>query len=284
MTAVWRLLIHPAGTPSWNMAVDEALLRCHADSGKDALPVLRFYTWNPPALSLGYFQRKDGIDWSALERLGIQPVRRLTGGRAVLHWEDFTYSVVAEAGKDTPIELKASYLYLCRGLLEAFSSLGIEAGLGSEERGLGRLASCFAVAAPSDITWQGRKFVGSAQTRIGTSLLQHGSILLRPQGEILQQIFRGRPHAGNAPDNTGDNTGQVSGDFPHKSFSGAVVSIEEILGRVLNFSTVAEAVRQGFEKALGIKLVEDELSPAEKRLAGELESKYLALRFLVPLF
>ena len=275
MTAVWRLLIHPGGSPSWNMAVDEALLRCRADSGEDALPVLRFYSWNPPALSLGYFQRKDGIDWQALERMGIQPVRRITGGRAVLHWEDFTYSVVAEAGKDTPLELKSSYLYLCRGLLEAFSSLGIEAGLGSEERGLGRQASCFAVAAPSDITWQGKKFVGSAQTRMGAFLLQHGSILLRPQGEILQQIFLGRPQKGRVRENAAIEAESGSGGFWDKSFSGAVVSIEEILGRALGFEAVAEAVRQGFERALGIKLVEDDLSPAEKRLASELESKYV---------
>jgi lipoate-protein ligase A len=103
----WRLIESGPGEPAWNMAVDEALVVSHSQG--DCPPVLRLYTWTPPALSLGYFQKTAGIRFDLLEKLGIVPVRRSTGGRAVLHFGDLTYSIIARVGQDTPQGLAVSY-------------------------------------------------------------------------------------------------------------------------------------------------------------------------------
>ncbi|MFZ5596472.1 MAG: lipoate--protein ligase family protein [Bacillota bacterium] len=232
MGNVWRLIIHGELSPRLNMDIDEALLQAHTRG--ECPPTLRFYRWSPPAVSLGYFQKKDGISPKALEEMGIEVVRRSTGGRAVLHWGDLTYSIVARAGKDTPIDLLESYKYLCQGLLAGMSLLGVEAFLGSEKPSSPFPGSCFAVSTPGDITWRGKKFIGSAQKRVGDFLLQHGSILLKPQGDLLTRIFSGEKGSGSA------------------SLKEKVTSIEEILGEPVTPEKVICAVMAGFERALGI--------------------------------
>lgn len=252
--AQWRLIEHGPGEPAWNMAVDEALVILHARG--DRPPVLRLYNWEPPALSLGYFQKTAGVRFDLLDRLGIVPVRRVTGGRAVLHFGDLTYSLVACAGKDTPQGLAESYRYLCDGLLAAFASLGIEARLGSEKPGAPMPASCFAVATPGDITWRGRKFVGSAQKRFGSSLLQHGSILLRSQEKILAEIFAGE------------------GRDESEALMEKVTCLEDILGRRVDPEEVSEVLIRGFKDTLKVGFQPDELSEEERELAESLVDKY----------
>ena len=100
MTQLWRLINHGPGEPAWNMAVDEALVTVFSKGGVQ--PALRLYTWEPPALSLGYFQKADSVQPDVLGRLGIMAVRRVTGGRAVLHYGDLTYSIVARGRKRHP--------------------------------------------------------------------------------------------------------------------------------------------------------------------------------------
>lgn len=257
MAQRWRLIESGPGEPAWNMAVDEALTVSH--SQVDFPPVLRLYTWSPPALSLGYFQKTAGIHFDLLERLGIVPVRRLTGGRAVLHYGDLTYSVIARVGLDTPISLADSYRYLCRGLLAAFSSLGLETRMGAESLSADSPASCFAVAAPGDITWQGKKFVGSAQKRFGTTLLQHGSILLRSQDKLLTDIFAG------------------DGRTDAQSLLGKVTCLNDILGHHVELEEVSAALICGFVTALNIKFQPGGLSNDEETLAANLEGKYRML-------
>ncbi|OPX87328.1 MAG: Octanoyltransferase LipM [Pelotomaculum sp. PtaB.Bin104] len=128
MAQRWRLIDSGPGDPSWNMAVDEVLVSRHARG--ESPPVLRMYTWSPPALSLGYFQKMTGIRFDLLDRLGIVPVRRSTGGRAVLHYGDLTYSIAVSLGQGIPPGLVDSFRYLCQGLLDTFAPLGIEARLG----------------------------------------------------------------------------------------------------------------------------------------------------------
>ena len=257
MAQHWRLIESGPGKPAWNMAVDEALVTSHSED--DCMPALRLYTWSPPALSLGYFQKINGIRFDLLEKLGIVPVRRLTGGRAVLHFGDLTYSVIARVGLDTPISLADSYRYLCRGLIAAFSLLGLEAGMGAESLSADRPASCFAVAAPGDITWQGKKFVGSAQKRFGTTLLQHGSILLHSQGKLLTDIFAG-------DDRTDAQT-----------LLGKVTCLDDILGRRVKLEEVSAALICGFVTALNVKFQPGGLSNDEETLAANLELKYRML-------
>lgn len=254
MAQRWRLIKSGPGEPAWNMAVDEALVIRH--SRGDCPPVLRLYTWTPPALSLGYFQKVTGIRFDLLDRLGIVPVRRITGGRAVLHFGDLTYSVVASAGRDTPLGLAASYRYLCKGLLAAFASLGIEARLGSEKPSAPIPASCFAVAAPGDITCRGRKFVGSAQKRLGASLLQHGSILLRSQEKILAEIFAGKEK--------GESQALLE----------KVTCLDDMLERRMELEEISEALVSGFKTALNVEFHPDKLSCEEETLAASLAGKY----------
>lgn len=254
MAQRWRLIESGPGEPAWNMAVDEALAVRH--SRGDTPPVLRMYTWSPPALSLGYFQKAAGIHFDTLDRLGIVPVRRSTGGRAVLHFGDLTYSVVARIGRDTPQCLADSYRYLCSALLAAFSSLGLEARMGAESLRADMPASCFAVATPGDITWHGKKFVGSAQKRFGTSLLQHGSILLRSQENILSEIF------------------DVEERAEVQALLGKVTCLDNILGCRVEIAAVSAALISGFKTALNVELQPGRLSSEEEAIAASLTDKY----------
>jgi lipoate-protein ligase A len=236
------------------MAVDEALVRAHNE--RSSLPTLRFYTWAPPALSLGYFQKTGGIRFDELKHLGIVPVRRITGGRSVLHFGDLTYSITISSAGEMPAGVSASYRYLTRGLLAAFGILGIDAGLGSERSGRGAPDVCFSLSTGADIIFNGRKFVGSAQKRIGSLLLQHGSILLRPQLEILGRIFENGETRSN------------------EMLSAKITCLEDILGRPIEPEEVAHAILEGFTQELGVELLPDSLTEDEVRVAHELLNKY----------
>ncbi|MDD4170020.1 MAG: lipoate--protein ligase family protein [Desulfotomaculaceae bacterium] len=257
MAQRWRLIDSGPGEPSWNMAVDEALVTRHARG--ESPPVLRLYTWSPPALSLGYFQKTAGIRFDLLDNLGIVPVRRSTGGRAVLHYGDLTYSLAVSLGQGIPHGLVDSFRYLCQGLLETFASLGIEARLGSDRLRQPFPAACFALATPGDITWRGRKFVGSAQKRFDTTILQHGSILVRSQGEILCKLF--------------SDTERVK----PQALLEKITCLEEILGRQVALEEVAAALTRGFKNALNIDFQPDRLTGKEENLATSLVGKYARL-------
>lgn len=224
------------------MAIDVALLKDVAAGA--AGPALRFYQWDPPAVSLGYFQKTDGISRAAMEKYGIVMARRATGGRAVLHWGDLTYSIVARAGGDIPPGVEDSYRFLCRGILSGLAMLGVDATLGSEKASAPFPASCFAVSTAGDITWRGKKIVGSAQKREGGALLQHGSILLKPQAHLLAEIFS--PEGGGR-----------AGMLAQK-----VASLEEALGRTVSPAEVKNNLIKGFERALGIRFERCDASPA----------------------
>ena len=254
MSRQWRLINDGPGDPAWNMAVDEALARMHNE--RSSLPTLRLYTWAPPALSLGYFQKTGGIRFDELNRLGIVPTRRITGGRAVLHLGDLTYSITISSAGEMPVGVSASYRYLCRGLLAAFDTLGINASLGEERSRRGSPDACFALSTGADIILNGRKFVGSAQKRLGSSLLQHGSILLRPQIETLGCIFE-------------------NGETRSKEMlSAKITCLEDILGRSIDPEEVALAIAEGFAHALEVELLPDSLTADEVRAAHELLDKY----------
>jgi len=250
----WRLIDHPAMEPALNMAVDEAILKAHAEN--EAPPTLRLYTWEPPALSLGRMQRDPGVNTVAMRRLGVVPVRRTTGGRAVLHLGDLTYSVVATAGQDTPYSLEASYRYLCRGLVKAFALLGVEVDFGLEKTGRNPAASCFAAAAAGDITWQGKKFVGNAQKRLGNCLLQHGSILLSSQTRELAELF------------------QDQGPDTVNKLNHRVTSLSRILDREISTVEMKHVLIEGFKQGLGIEMTAGSLSNQEWDQAKQTREKF----------
>lgn len=174
MREPWRLLATWEGEPGWNMALDEALL-----ASADARPVLRFYTWRPHALSLGYFQR--WRDFAALAGAHVL-VRRFSGGGAIHHADELTFSIAAaQAHALFRGEVRRSYERVHGLLARAFAGLGVRAALRGDARVSSDRAAtgmCFHESTPLDLVWDGRKGVGSAQRRTHGRVLHHGSIKL----------------------------------------------------------------------------------------------------------
>lgn len=169
------------------MAIDEWLLDQH-QAGKHP-PTLRFYTWNPAAISLGYHQQKWPVFWQDLTWQGkpLELVKRPSGGRAVLHQGDLTYAVIAS---DIAGSRAASYRKICEFLIAGWRELGIELSYGEAGRGYIHNPNCFGTATGADlITSEGNKLIGSAQLRRGNAILQHGSMRLEPNIELFKQVF-----------------------------------------------------------------------------------------------
>ncbi len=189
MSTRWRILRDGPGSAAHNMAVDEALLRHVAHSG----PTLRLYTWRRPSVSLGY--RQPAPAW--IERArdeGLEVVRRVTGGGAVLHSGDLTYAVVAPLGvPEIPNDLPGSYAWIQAALVAALADLGLAARPARGRNGADRLAVCFAGATGYEIELAGRKLVGSAQRRTSWGFLQHGSIRLRDDSALYAKLLLPEP-------------------------------------------------------------------------------------------
>jgi lipoate-protein ligase A len=180
-----RVITDEPASGAWNMAVDQALLDS-VDTARSG-PVLRFYGWKPACLSLGYFQPDDLVDWTACSDKGIDVVRRPTGGRAILHDRELTYSVTLPLSLLAPAtSVLESYLRISRALLAGLRRIGVPATLAPETR-LSRPhgPACFDQPSSYEILVYGRKLVGSAQVRRRSGLLQHGSILVERQVEEL---------------------------------------------------------------------------------------------------
>ena len=177
------------------MALDRWLLEQHRQGKSPS--VLRFYTWFPPAISLGYHQRQYPDDWQHLVWQGkrIELVRRPTGGRAVLHQGDLTYMVVT-SGSGRRLD---AYQEICQFLIEGWRSLGVELHYGNARRGYIGNPNCFGTATAADlVTAKGQKLIGSAQLRRGKAILQHGSMRLSPDPQLFAQVF-GEPSQNNLP-------------------------------------------------------------------------------------
>ena len=254
----WRVLDTGASAGSLNMAIDQAILAMHARG--ESPPTLRIYRWSPPAISLGYFQRCHGIDLAACRHLGIDVVRRPTGGRAVLHFEDFTYAVVAGTTDDIPLSVTTAYRLICKGLLAAFHALGFEAELGRQGERSPRSDMCFLTSTAGDILHKGRKFVGSAQTWQGSSMLQHGSIILEPHSDILAKL-QGSEHGPSAT--------------CEERLGRRMTSVREILGRVPGTGEIGAAMRHGMAEAMRVEFVEGKLSAEEWALAYEITDRHV---------
>jgi lipoate---protein ligase len=183
----WRLIPVWQGAGAFQMAIDQWLFeQCHAEMHP---PALRFYTWSPSAISLGHHQRQWPSHWQALtwRDRPLELVRRPTGGRAVLHAADLTYSIVLP---DQSGHRRETYNYICGFLIQGFQALGIELQLGMAGRGYQRQVNCFESATAADLIGpNGEKLIGSAQVWRGQTVLQHGSIQLNPDPVLLSQVF-----------------------------------------------------------------------------------------------
>ncbi|WP_377475888.1 MAG: biotin/lipoate A/B protein ligase family protein [Microcoleus anatoxicus] len=185
--SVWRLipLLQASGTVQ--MAIDQWLLEQHL-AGKIP-PTLRFYTWTPATISLGYHQRRWPDFWEQLSWRGmsVDLVRRPSGGRAVLHQGDLTYAVVVSGFAGSRLQ---AYQDICQFLIEGWKAMGVDLHYGEAGRNYIHNPNCFGTATGADlVTPDGYKLIGSAQLRRGDAILQHGSMRLQPDCDLFYQVF-----------------------------------------------------------------------------------------------
>jgi len=253
---VWRFIDSGDDSPSFNMALDEALLDWHG-SGKIP-PVIRFYGWKPASLSVGYFQNiEKEIDMDAVKQHGLGFVRRPTGGRGVLHEHELTYSViVSEEHPEMPKTVTEAYRVISEGILQGFQKLGLEAYFAvpktsAEKDALKnpRSAVCFDAPSWYELVVEGRKVAGSAQTRQKGVILQHGSILLDLDEDKLFSLFK--------------YPNERVKERMQKAFKTKAVAINEISSRTITIDEAKEAFKAGFEDGLGIHLEPYTLSEEE---------------------
>lgn len=182
----WRLIPCINAGGSVQMAIDLWLLQQHQLGHQSTL---RFYTWSPPAISLGYHQRKYPQAWQHLNWQGkaVELVRRPTGGRAVLHQGDLTYAVVTSGLSGSRVQV---YQQICAFLIQGWRSLGVELHYGKSGRGYIHNPNCFGTATDADLLLaDGTKFIGSAQLIVSGAILQHGSMLLHPDAAFFKKVF-----------------------------------------------------------------------------------------------
>jgi lipoyl(octanoyl) transferase len=260
---IWRFIDSGYCSPSYNMALDEALLEWHSQ-GKIP-PTIRFYGWNPPTLSIGYFQKVEKeIDLEAVQRHGLGFVRRPTGGRGVLHEHELTYSViVSEDYPDMPKTVTEAYRVISEGLLRGFQRLGLEAYFAiprtDEEKDKlknPRSSVCFDAPSWYELVVEGRKVAGSAQTRQKGVILQHGSILLDLDEEKLFSLFK--------------YPSERVKERMKKAFKNKAVAINDISPRAITMEEAKEAFKRGFEEGLNIELHPYQLSEEEEAYVQEL--------------
>jgi lipoate---protein ligase len=188
---IWRLIPPLQAPGAVQMAVDTWLLDQHRQGLQP--PTLRFYTWSPAAISLGYHQRHWPTQWHQLQWQGqpIDLVRRATGGRAVLHQGDVTYALVTSGLTGNRIQV---YRSLCEFLIVGWRSLGVDLHFGQTGRGYIHNPNCFGTATDADLVLaDGTKLVGSAQVYRDGAILQHGSIPLQLDAALFQQVFGVEP-------------------------------------------------------------------------------------------
>jgi len=226
---------HNAG--AWNMALDEVLLQNLND-----IPILRLYGWNPPTVSVGYFQKmEDEVDVELCKHLGIDLVRRPTGGGSVLHDSELTYSFLTKRYPQSIIE---SYKMICDAVIIALTKLGFNAKF----------------SPLNDIAIDGKKISGNAQTRKNGNLLQHGTILLDVDFEKMFSVLK----------------------VPKEKIKDKMISDskDRVVGLNKTYAETSLALKNGFSEKFTATLIEDTLTEDEKiRTAKLIKEKYATARW-----
>jgi lipoate-protein ligase A len=268
--ATWRLLNTGSTDGATNMAIDEAILTVVAEGRSP--PTLRFFAWEPPCLSIGYSQAADEVDIARCRQAGVDFVRRPTGGRAILHTDELTYSIVVPQGEPRVVGgVLESYRRLSAGLVRGLRLLGMDVVQAEAGHGTATLtgqdadvsAACFDAPSAYEVTAGGKKLVGSAQVRRRGAVLQHGSLPL--QGDITRIC-----HYLVVPS-------EERRQELRRELRARATSLELVLRRVVPFAQVVEALVRGFSGALNLHLEPGELSEHELALVWQLRGeKYTA--------
>jgi lipoate-protein ligase A len=251
--ATWRLILEPHPQDGvLNMATDEALLREVA--ARHSPPTLRIYAWTPPAMTLGRGQPFTDADIAALHADGVTLLRRATGGTAVFHENELSYTVAVTNDEprffDSIVE---SYRGLSAALLHALEKIGLHNATASahiEGRGGPRSPVCFEIPSDYEITVGQRKLFGSAQMRIKGGILQHGTLPL--SGDIARV------------------GGYLTAHPPAERIRAHAITLREALGHEAAWRDVAAALVEGFVTPLNLDLVPAPLLPDEHRLIEKL--------------
>ena len=173
-----------------NMQIDSDLLE-YAIKNKLKEPIFRLYGWSPACVSLGRNQKSDFLDLDFLKQNNIDYVRRLTGGRALLHDNEITYSYICPVSfLENGENVVNSYKEISKILIDAFKKLDIELDFGGTKKVNGHKDYCMLVSTGADLCYKNRKLIGSAQFRKEGYILQHGSILYDYDKELLEKIFK----------------------------------------------------------------------------------------------
>jgi lipoate-protein ligase A len=253
----WRLLITPPARGAWNMAADEAILE-QVGEGR-SIPTLRLYAWEPACLSLGRAQPFSDVDTERLKSRGWEVVRRLTGGRAILHTDELTYAVIAPLDEPRVAgSILESYNHLAGALMRAVHELGlpVEMKEGKADPEGASNPVCFEVPSTYEITVQGRKLIGSAQARRKEGVLQHGSLPLH--GDLTRIV-----QALTFLDETAREQAAVR-------LLRHATTVESVLMRVVDWESAAETFAHAFEAELGIDLETRGMTESEITRTDEL--------------
>ncbi len=237
MSEEWRFLNTGFSDAFTNMAVDRAIMM--ATSEGCVPPTVRFYGWVPSAISIGYFQSlKEEVDLGMCKNLGVDYVRRITGGGAVFHEKELTYSIVLPEGHPSVSEnILESYKRICGGIMKGLNNFGLECSY----------------RPINDILSSGKKISGNAQTRQKKTLLQHGTILLDVDVDKMFSILK-------VPS-------EKMKDKLIKNVKESVTSVSSVFGRSVSFDELVVDMKKGFEEEFDVELVEGTLTDYEKKLS-----------------
>jgi lipoate-protein ligase A len=261
----WRALDFQRYNAIENMAIDEAIFRDTVNKNKP--PTIRFYGWQPAAVSIGYFQDvQEEVNVEKCREDGVDIVRRLSGGKAVSHSDEVTYSVIAgNKEKLFPPDILGTYKLISNCISCGLAYLGIKAVLAEHGRSLFDTdfkSCCFSVPSRNELLVSGRKICGSAQFRTNSGFLQHGSLLVSFD-----------------PVKTASFLLPMRTSAQLRKLKDSVAAINEEVARPVNEQKICTSLKKGFTEILGINLVEDSLTIAEKELACELMKKYADLKW-----
>ena len=251
----WRVIEDGPKDGQSNMAIDSAILAA-CESG-EVLPTLRLYSWERPTLTIGYAQDIDReIDFDRCREFDIQVVRRPTGGRALLHHHELTYSITVPIPHPKfPNSLHGAYKVIAQALLEGLEALGIRDAILANASGLSRRyfyphsPSCLSSINHWEIEVKGAKLVGSAQRRKKRAFLQHGSILIDCDRLLSISLFKY---------NTSDSRARSMNILNNN-----VITLSEYLGKDVTREEVSQALKQGFSRTLFGRWIQGSLSPSE---------------------
>ena len=254
----WRLILSPPDRGAENMALDEAIL--DAVSAGDSPPTLRLFAWHPPCLSLGYSQPIADVDQHHLHERRWDIVRRPTGGRAILHTDELTYSViVSDDNPHVAGGVLEGYRRLSLGLEAALTLLGLEVKVQPEiliPKNRRENPTCFLVPSPYEILVRGKKLIGSAQVRRRGGVLQHGTLPLSGDISRIYQVLL-----------FNDETARKSAA---QLLLERATTVEAMLGTTVSWQQAAQAFVEGFTNGLNLRLDPGSTTDQERTRADQL--------------